>query len=133
MLQGAGVRITPVRLLVLEELSKSTSPVSGQALEDGLETVDRSSITRTLSLFTEKGLVHTVDDGSGSIKYELCKASHLNAGDSDEHPHFHCVKCGSTVCLDYLSLPPVELPEGYEPVSGNYVIKGVCPDCSRRK
>ena len=37
-----------------------------------LDTVDRSSISRTLALLLDKGLVHTIDDGSGSAKFELC-------------------------------------------------------------
>ncbi len=128
ILKRAGMRPSPVRVLVVREIERAGRPVSSLELERALETVDRSSITRTLVLFSAKGLVHSVDDGSGSVKYELC---HHPGSDSDEdlHPHFHCTACGRTFCLEHESIPHVALPQGFSAVSANYVIKGLCPDC----
>ena len=128
MIEHAGIRPTPVRLLVARAIDVAGCPVSSLDLERTLETVDRSSISRTLVLFSAKGLVHSVDDGSGAVKYELCH--HCGEDhDSDLHPHFHCLSCGRTYCIDELSIPPVTLPEGFEARSANFVIKGLYPGC----
>lgn len=127
----AGLRPSPVRILVARAIAGAGRPVSSLELERALETVDRSSITRTLVLFSSKGLVHSVDDGSGSVKYELCR--HFGEEhDADLHPHFHCLSCGRTFCLDSEPIPPVALPEGFEASSANYVIKGLCPSCRKK-
>lgn len=130
MIESAGMRLTPVRLLVARAIDGAGRPVSSLELERALETVDRSSISRTLALFSAKGFVHSVDDGSGAVKYELCR--HCGEEhDSDLHPHFHCVACGSTYCLDSIPVPAVDVPAGFEPHSVNYVIKGLCPKCRK--
>lgn len=131
LLENAGIRVSAIRLLVLRTLNNAHAPMSGMDIETALESVDRSSITRTLAIFTAHSVVHTVDDGSGSIKYELCHDNHLQGHPhSDIHPHFHCISCGSTICLEGESIPPIHLPDGYIAQSANYVIKGFCPKCS---
>ncbi len=127
---AADIRPTPVRTLILGVLSEANNPVSSLDIEMKLLTVDRSSITRSLALFVEKGLVHIVDDGSGALKYEPCNIGIHNGHLDDSHPHFHCIKCGTTVCLNNTHIPAINLPEGYIPLSVNYVIKGFCPQCS---
>ena len=32
-----------------------------------------------------------------------------------------------------MKVPSVALPDGYEPLSVNYVIKGLCPKCAEKK
>lgn len=123
------VRPSPVRTLVLKVMNASERPLSGQDIETALDSVDRSSITRTLSLFTERGIVHTVDDGSGSVKYELCRSCDRHDHHDDTHPHFHCIKCGETFCFNDQEIPKINLPEGFSYTSANYVIKGLCPRC----
>ena len=132
-LSDAGLRPSPVRNLIAKALWESHAPMSAQDLETVLETVDRSSISRAMSMFANHGFVHVVDDGSGSLKYELCHSTDSHRHDDDSHPHFHCVSCGETVCLDGMKVPSVALPAGYEPLSVNYVIKGLCPKCAEKK
>lgn len=139
LLEQAGIRVSPVRILVIKALAGAGRPLSSLDIEEILETVDRSSITRTLVIFTDKGVVHSFEDGSGSMKYELCMMSLKGDGhkhchdnyESDEHPHFHCVKCGKTFCLNDAPIPHVSLPEGYRPIAATYIIKGVCADCAQ--
>lgn len=133
MMKEAGVRTSPVRVLVAKAISEAPGPVSGLEIEFALATVDRSSITRALSLFVSSGLVHTIEDGSGSVKYELCHKAHDHSeGDTDLHPHFHCLACGRTFCLPDQSIPDLPLPPGFKARSANLVVKGHCADCSAR-
>ncbi len=133
MMKEAGVRISPVRTLIARAIAEADRPVSGLEIECALATVDRSSITRALSLFVSTGLVHTIEDGSGSVKYELCSSPHSHndsEGDPDLHPHFHCLVCGRTFCLHDQSIPVLPLPPGFTARSANLVIKGRCAACS---
>lgn len=129
-LKDAGLRPTPVRMMVYRLLDSSDSPMSSLDLETALETVDRSSISRTLASFSSAGIVHLIDDGSGATKYETC---HAHNGEDDEHPHFHCISCGRTICFDHLPLPRLELPEGFTQSSVNLVVKGQCDRCAKKQ
>ncbi len=125
-----GVKPSPVRILVAKALSQASNPLSGLDLECMLATVDRSSITRALSLFVSSGMVHTIEDGSGSVKYELCHKSHFaDDEDTDLHPHFYCMVCGRTFCLADQAIQHVMLPPGFTPLTANLVVKGICASC----
>lgn len=132
MMADAGVRPSPVRSLVLRTLDASSTPLSSLEIEERLGSVDRSSITRSLAVFSDTGLVHTVDDGSGSVRYELCRSPHHHDIHDDRHPHFHCTVCGVTECLISQPIPDIKVPEGYMVNGINVVIQGVCPDCQKK-
>ena len=131
ILEDHGVRLTANRLVVAKTLAASPFPMSLIELENKILTIDRSNIFRALTLFKEHHLVHAIEDGSGGVRYEMCR-SHNHEVDDDEHAHFHCERCGKTYCLDYGSIPPIPLPDGFEPISVNYLVKGICPECRRR-
>lgn len=133
LMQDAGIKITPIRTMVIRSISSFSSPVSAQQIEDNLETVDRSSITRALALFVKRGLLHVVEDGSGSSKYELCHNPASHGSIVHMHPHFHCKECGKTECLESTPIPDMKLPEGYMSESANFVIKGLCARCAGKR
>lgn len=132
ILAEADIRITAVRLLVLKTI---TEQMHGDAfsLQDVMEkmaTADNSSVFRTLTLFAEKRLLHTIDDGSGMQKYCLSTCSehdHLHG-----HVHFTCTSCQKTVCLMDVPIPHVALPDGFEVTDQEFVIKGLCPKCASK-
>lgn len=130
ILKKWGVNPTPVRILVYTALRDSFSPLSLTDLEERLETVDRSSISRTLNLFKAEGLVHFFDDSSGSVKYEIC-SDPAHRHHDDTHVHFHCTSCGKTICLHSIAIPIVELPEGFSSEKINYIVTGQCDKCSK--
>lgn len=128
-LERRGVRPTANRVLVLEAILSASQAVSLADIEAILGTVDRSSVFRTLCLFVKHHLVHAIDDGSGSVKYEACDGR----GDcsvSDMHTHFYCEVCHRTFCLKTIGVPVVDLPAGFVTHSINYIVKGVCDKCS---
>lgn len=121
------IRPTANRLIVAKALAAEHQPLSMSELEDRIGSIDKSGIFRALTLFKEHHLVHTLEDGDG-VRYELCH-SHDHSIDNDMHLHFHCERCGETVCLEDLPIPKVQLPEGYQMQSANFILKGVCPKC----
>ncbi len=63
------IQPTAIRILVLQAMLKAGRSVSLLDLEKILDTVDKSSIFRTITLFLSHHLVHSIDDGTGSFKY----------------------------------------------------------------
>lgn len=128
MLQERSIKPTANRLLIVRTLVNAGRPLSMAEIESDAKTIDKSIISRTLSLFRDKHLVHAVEAGGDSVRYELCR-SHFDDEHDDMHVHFYCERCHRTFCLDS-PVPSVEVPEGYLVTSVNYMIKGVCPECS---
>lgn len=131
ILDGKGVKPTSNRILIMKELMKASRPVSLADLEASLGfSIDKASIFRVLELFAEKDVVHVIEDGSRSLKYELCHSdSHHSI--SDQHVHFYCKQCKETYCFKTVSVPLVNMPEGFNPHAINYMIKGICSKCSK--
>lgn len=129
LLEKAGLKPTSNRLLVLRRLMDSKGARSLIELETELETIDRSSILRVLNLLVQNDVVHTIEDGKGIIKYELCHGeSHCSI--DDMHAHFYCEKCERTFCFEDISAPLINLPSNFHIRSVNYMLKGLCPDCA---
>lgn len=123
------IKPTANRILVAKELMEMTHPVSLADLEGLLYPMDKASIFRVLELFASKDVVHVIEDGSRSSKYEIClREGHHDV--SDQHVHFYCEKCKETFCMEDINVPRVEVPRGYVTRSVNYVLKGFCPSCS---
>lgn len=123
-----GIRPTANRLLLVKVLSKAEHPLTMKELEDLVDTIDKSNIFRTLSLFRDQHLVHVLQDGADAVRYELCH-SHEEDHDDDLHAHFYCERCRQTFCLNDIPVPQVDLPKGYRLNTINYLIKGICPNC----
>lgn len=125
-----GIRPTSVRILVLRSIMDMDGAFCLSDIEADIPSLDRSSIFRALRLFTENHLLHEIDDGSGSCKYCLCRCE--NHDHHLQHVHFTCTKCGKTFCLTEQIIPAITLPEGFIAEEAEYVVKGVCPECSER-
>ena len=63
------IKPTAIRLLILKSMMEAGRAVSQLDLETLLDTVDKSTISRTITLFLSHHLIHSIDDGSGSWKY----------------------------------------------------------------
>lgn len=123
------IRPTATRLLILRALMQGDEALSLSDVEQRLQTVDKSTISRTLSLFLLHRLIHAVDDGSGALKYAVC-GDDCDCSVDDEHTHFYCQLCHRTFCLKQIHVPVVALPPGFQLHHINYVLKGLCPRCS---
>ena len=128
-LEHHGVKPTAMRLLVCQELEKARRPLSLRELEDCMPTAERSTIFRTLTLLLQHHLIHAIEDGSGSLRYEACRG-HDDCTIEDQHIHFYCERCHRTFCFQDTRIPQVSLPEGFSMSAVNYMIKGLCPNCS---
>lgn len=130
-LRHRDIKPTNIRLRILRTMFRGGETVSLPQLENLLPEVDKSTISRTLSLFLLHRLIHAVDDGSGSLKYNVCDDD-CECTPEDEHTHFCCERCHRTFCLRQIHVPVVPLPPGFTLNSVNYVLKGLCPECAAR-
>ena len=131
ILSQEGIRVTAVRLLVLKTIYNTISGAfSLQDVVSQLGTAAPSSVFRALTLFSQKGLLHLIDDGSGVQKYCVCHCPdhHHHSG----HIHFTCTLCHKTFCLTEVPIPSVPIPQGFEIEESEYIIKGLCPSCSKK-
>ena len=78
ILTQAGIRPTSTRILVYEAIAEEKNTFSLGDLEERLPSIDKSGLFRTLTLFHDHRLIHSVDDGSGSLKYCFCHAKKKN-------------------------------------------------------
>ncbi|MCM1489861.1 MAG: transcriptional repressor [Muribaculum sp.] len=128
-LENSGIKATSNRILVFRTLADATSPMSLIELETLLETLDRSSIQRVLTLLSDHGLVHVMEDGRGVAKYEVCHSIDGHHTNDDHHAHFYCEKCNKVFCLEDICIPRVPVPSGFEVTGVNFMLKGLCPEC----
>ena len=124
------IKPTAIRLLVLKAMMEFERAFSLLDLENYLDTVDKSTVSRTINLFLDHHLIHCIDDGSGSLKYSVC-GEDCSCSIEELHTHFYCLKCHKTFCLRNIPVPTVQLPRNFTLESINYVLKGCCEDCSK--
>ncbi|WP_207422966.1 Fur family transcriptional regulator [Desertivirga brevis] len=130
-LLSKNINPTAMRLLVVDFLLQGKVALSLSDIEKGLYPSDRITIYRTLKTFVEHGLIHSIDDGTGTPKYALCSDQCDETGHHDLHVHFYCTQCKATHCLPKTKVPIVSLPEGYASEEVSLVIKGLCGICNK--
>lgn len=131
-LKKRNIKPTAMRLLILKTMMEFQQAVSLLDLENRLDTVDKSTIFRTITLFLAHHLVHSIDDGTGSVKYAVC-SNECTCAVEDLHIHFYCEKCHKTFCFEHTHIPSVGLPAGFTLQSVNFVLKGICADCAGKE
>lgn len=130
ILEKRKIKPTAMRIVVFGFLQKHNKPVSLKDLEGSLELTDRVTLFRTLKTFEDHKVVHSIEDGTGSVKYALCDDSCDCGYPQDVHVHFHCKVCGETECLPRVKVPAINLPDNYSPQEASVVVKGVCHKCT---
>jgi len=127
-LENRNIKPTAMRELVLKVLSEQATAISLADLEQTFEKADKVTLYRTLKTFEENKLIHSIDDGTGSIKYALCRET-CQCHPEDLHVHFFCIRCKQTFCLNDIPIPSVNLPVHFTLETINMVVKGICVNC----
>ena len=122
--------ITDSRKKILELFIRSKGALAHADIESESGTeFDRVTIYRTLQTFVEKGIIHTIPTADNSIRYALCKDACGEGHHHDDHVHFMCDHCGTTYCLDQVTVPKVSLPNGFTATQMDLVVSGKCMKC----
>jgi len=132
LLNGAGLRRTPVRVGVLVILARSQRPLDVPGILAKLPRhTDAVTVYRTLNTFTRKKLVHRVRGEDRSWRYAMGDARQKP---QHQHPHFVCEECGKVECLSDAAIPAsfvrsLGVSHGYTVSYSEVVLHGVCPRC----
>lgn len=122
--------VTGSRKTILELFLHSDGALAHADIERQTgEKFDRVTVYRTLQSFMEKGIIHTIPTADNSIRYALCKDECTEGHHHDDHVHFYCKICEKTICLDAVTVPAVQLPDGFRPAERQMIVAGVCGDC----
>ncbi len=127
-LEMRNIKPTAMRELVLKVLTEQNVAINLTDLEQKFDNADKTTLYRTLKTFEENKLIHSIDDGTGAVKYALCKET-CQCHPEDLHVHFLCTKCQQTYCLNDISIPSIDLPVNFKLETINMVVKGICPNC----
>ncbi len=131
ILKRSQLSVTDSRKRILEFFHQSSGALAHADIERlSGEQFDRVTIYRTLQTFVEKGIIHSIPTADNSIRYALCKDDCAEGHHHDNHIHFVCDKCGTTFCLDHVSIPAVQLPMGFTSSQTDVIVSGVCKQCN---
>jgi Fur family transcriptional regulator, ferric uptake regulator len=130
-LRRAGARSGGARDAVLGYLAAQDCCLSAQELFDGLRadgrTVGIASVYRVLEQLDDLGLVHRVDLGDGSARFEPAQPGGAH------HHHLVCEGCGRVDQFDddalERTLERVASAQGYRLAQHDIVLRGACDEC----
>ena len=130
ILRRKNLNITESRKKILSLfLAHKDALAHGDIEKHAGEKFDRVTVYRTLQTFVEKGIVHTIPTVDNATLYALCKDCN-EEHHHDDHVHFVCRNCNSTICLDDIVSPEISLPQGYVAQDVQVVINGICKNCN---
>lgn len=132
LLKQYNLRVTAVRKSVLSLFIDNVKKgLSHSFIEKSLNNSDRVTLYRTLKTFEEQGLIHQVNDGTGSAKYALCSSACNHLNHYDNHAHFYCNNCNETFCLENTKVN-FAAPTGFQLAETQIIMKGLCNNCMAR-
>ncbi len=130
LLKKNHLSVTEGRLKVLELFCSHKTALSHSEVEKKLgPEFDRVTIYRTLHSFEEKGLIHSIPTNENFSRYALCQDACTEGHHHDSHIHFVCDTCHQTTCVSQVTIPLVELPEGYKLAKIDMIANGICKNC----
>ncbi|WP_334125221.1 Fur family transcriptional regulator [Empedobacter brevis] len=123
------MRNTIPKIKILNLIEDSNVALSHSEIQQSLENIcDRVTIYRVLKRLLVEGFIHKISDIDGTVKYARChgcmKKEHFH-----NHIHFSCEICNRVTCLEHIE-PKFNLPPGYKIKNVNYIISGICTECS---
>lgn len=129
-LHACGLKITPLRVALLEIFEHEHSPLSFEDIEKRLRSLahDPASLFRSLKTFSQANLIKVVDLGEGFLRYE---------GICEEHTHHHHVQCSNCKKIEVLPFCiPKEIEQylsksGYTHLTHRLDFSGLCKACSK--
>lgn len=130
ILKNNNLSVTEGRVNILGLFLDAKGALSHAEIEKKVgKTFDRVTIYRTLHTFLDKGLIHSIPTLDNSVVYALCKDECCEGHHLDNHAHFVCDKCGTTYCLEDVSIPNVKLPKGFTVKQRDLLLNGKCSNC----
>jgi Fur family ferric uptake transcriptional regulator len=115
-----------VEILLNEFREESTALSTVELIKRLGKVLNKTTIYRVLDKLEDDGVLHSFLGFDGIKWFAKCRAC-SKTNHSDIHPHFQCVSCGKSECLDLT----IEIPniENREVLFSQLLIKGTCHLC----
>jgi Fur family ferric uptake transcriptional regulator len=121
-------RKTLAKTEIQKLISSSSFALSHSEIQSSLNGLcDRVTIYRVLDRLLAEGQIHKIVNVDGSVKYAACHS--CSEKHNHDHLHFSCQKCNSVTCLESVE-PSYQLPMNYKVSEMNFMLSGLCPQCS---
>jgi Fur family ferric uptake transcriptional regulator len=121
-------RKTLAKTEIQKLISSSSFALSHSEIQSSLNGLcDRVTIYRVLDRLLAEGQIHKIVNVDGSVKYAACHS--CSEKHNHDHLHFSCQKCNSVTCLENVE-PSYQLPMNYKVSEMNFMLSGLCPQCS---
>ena len=133
VLRSAGLKVTPIRVAILEFLTKSHGPFTIQQIFQGLKSnkslksLDLVTVYRNMEKFVSAKLVTECLFADGTPRFEI----------EDSNKHHHHLVCTSCKRIDPIFYCPVkisipdEMTKGYSNLTHTLEFYGICRKCQR--
>jgi len=128
----AGLKITPQRLAVYQELVKSREHPSADMLyrkvRKTLPNISLDTVNRTLLTFAEIGAAFIVEGSGDAKRFD---------GQLDNHQHFKCVKCKRIINFCHKPFDNIKVPADirrkFRVLRKTVYLEGICDSCQRKR
>ena len=122
-------RKTLAKTKILNFIKNSESAVAHSEIQHSMNGIcDRVTTYRVLERLVREGSIHKIVNTDGVLNYAACNTckekKHFH-----HHVHFSCESCNTITCLDNV-LPTYQLPSNYTVTETNFMLSGLCPQCS---
>lgn len=111
------------RMAIMSYLaSHKTHPTADEIFVDlssSYPTLSKTTIYNTLKLLTENGAILSLNIDEKNVRYD---------GDTSEHAHFQCLKCGKIIDFKIVSNAKIEHGEN-QIIETQIIAKGYCKEC----
>lgn len=129
-LRRHGLRATPQRVAVLEELLREDNDVTAQELYDrlrgGRKRIGLATVYRTLDALAQAGVIEPLAHFRDALCYRVCRAGH--------HHHLVCSECHSIAelrdCTLEEPLARAAAQQGFVATGHHLEVSGVCAACA---
>ena len=123
-----GLKITPQRSLIFDELSKATDHPTADAIyrrvRKSLPNISFDTVYRTLLSFTEAGIISLVEGTGEQKRFEP---------NLHRHHHFRCIKCYTIVDFENDAYDDIAVPDSVKKqgviINKRVVLEGICSKC----
>lgn len=132
VLRNRGFKVTPQRLaiykILFEERDHPTAEMIFEKLQTKYPTMSLATVYKTIEVFRDMGLVHSLNVGEDKARYEANIAPHI---------HMVCDDCGEIMdvfdaeikCLQDFAAEK----SGYKIDECQMYFHGACPTCVKKK
>ena len=131
LLQENKLKITDIRLIILEELTNLNKSITAEdlfKLVNKKKKVNLSTIYRNLKVLADKNLIVKVTELNNEIYFQFNTKKHTH--------HLICVECNEVLPLDDCPLHELEnslkAQTGYDIISHSLEFRGLCPKCKEK-